>query len=148
MKVLKTTVIVIAVLSSIAFAVILLQPEKAYIERSIMIRGTPEAITAQLELSQSFSEWSPWNKERPGSGLKILTFKNFNGTIYSNIILKQEGEKTRVTWIYEGVNGGLRNKASWLLLKRNIIDQYEEGLLILKELIEGGEDSPPSTGVH
>jgi len=136
MKALKIIGIITLVLVIIGIVVILMQPSKVHVEKSIVINGTPAAITEEIESFQSFNAWSPWSKASPETHYTIVAFEDFAGTFYSDIKLESEGEGTKVTWIYDGNNDGLKSKAMWILMKGNLNEQYDAGLKTLKRIVE------------
>ncbi len=66
----------------------------------------------------------------------IVTFEGFSGTFYSDIKLEPQADGTMVTWIYDGQNRSFREKAMWIFNKADLNEQYEEGLIVLKEIVE------------
>jgi hypothetical protein len=136
MKALKIIGIITLVLVIIGIVVILMQPSKVHVEKSIVINGTPAAITEEIESFQSFNAWSPWSKASPETHYTIVAFEDFAGTFYSDIKLEPKGEGTKVTWIYDGNNDGLKSKAMWILMKGNLNEQYDAGLKTLKRIVE------------
>lgn len=145
MKALKIIGIVSLVLVILGIVVILMQPTKVHVEKSIVINGTPAAITEEIESFQSFNAWSPWSKASPETHYTIVAFEGFGGTFYSDIKLEPEGEGTKVTWIYDGNNDGFKGKAMWILMKGNLNEQYDVGLKTLKRIVESkpvSEQSP------
>lgn len=120
----------------IGFGLIISQPRIAHVERSIVIHALPEEIARETESFQSFNAWSPWNKSNPELHYTIVTFEGFSGTFYSDIKLEPQSEGTKVTWIYDGQNNNLKEKAMWILMKGDLNEQYEEGLRALKEVVE------------
>ena len=134
----------------IALLLIWSQPTAVHVEKSIFIRGTVEDIARETESFQSFNAWSPWNKSNPEVHYTIVTFEGFSGTFYSDIKLEPEGDGTKVTWIYDGSNNSLKEKAMWILMKGDLNNQYEEGLQALKDIVERktSETSAPLDSVH
>lgn len=120
----------------IGVVLILSQPKVVHVEKSIVIKGSPEAIERETESFQSFSAWSPWNKSNPEMHYTIVTFEGFAGTFYSDIKLEPEAEGTKVTWIYDGQNNTLKEKAMWILMKGDLNYQYDVGLKALKDIVE------------
>lgn len=121
---------------AIVAAFVLSQPRVVHIEKSIVISGSPEAVARVTESFQSFSAWSPWNKTNPEVRYTIVTFEGFSGTFYSDFKLEPRGDSTKVTWIYDGQNNTLKEKAMWILTKGDLNEQYEVGLRALKEVVE------------
>ena len=117
-------------------AVVLSQPRIVHVEKSIVMKVTPEDVARVTESFQSFNAWSPWNKTNPEVRYTIVTFDGFSGTFYSDFKLEPQGDSTKVTWIYDGQNNTLKEKAMWILTKGDLNDQYEEGLKTLKEIVE------------
>jgi len=66
----------------------------------------------------------------------IVTFEGFAGTFYSDIKLEPEEGGTKVTWIYNGENNTIKEKAMWIMMKGDLNDQYDEGLKVLKDIVE------------
>ena len=128
---------VIALIGVILSVVLILsQPMVVHIEKSIFIKGSPQAIQRETESFQSFSAWSPWNKLDPEMHYTIVTFEGFAGTFYSDIKLEPEAGGTKVTWIYDGENSTLKERAMWIFLKRDLNERYDEGLRALKDIVE------------
>lgn len=148
MKVLKIIGVIALVLVILCIGVILIQPLKVHVEKSIVINGTPSAITAEIESFQSFDAWSPWSKASPETRYTIVAFENFGGTFYSDIKLDPVAEGTKVTWIYDGNNDGFKSKAMWIVLKSQLNEQFDVGLKTLKRIVEAKtlkETSPASS---
>ena len=120
----------------IIVALIVAQPTVTHVEKSIVIQGTPDDIARETESFQSFNAWSPWNKATPEVHYTIVTFEGFAGTFYSDIKLEPQGNTTKVTWIYNGHNNTFKEKAIWILTKGDLNKQYDEGLAVLKEIVE------------
>ena len=136
MKALKVLGVMSLIGVTIGVVMILSQPKVVRIEKSIFIQGSPEAIARETESFQSFSAWSPWNKSNPETHYTIVTFEGFAGTFYSDIKLEPESGGTKVTWIYDGQNNTIKEKAMWILMKGDLNDQYDEGLKVLKDIVE------------
>ena len=145
MKALKIAGIAALAVVAILIALILAQPMQAHVEKSIVINGPSSSISEEIGGFQSFDAWSPWNKISPEMKYTIVTFEGFGGTFCSEIKLEPEGANTKVTWIYDGTNDGLKGKAIWMLLKGRMEDQYTTGLAALKKLIESKPRSTNST---
>jgi len=132
----------------VGFVMILSQPTVVHVERSIVIQASPADIARETESFQSFSAWSPWNKSNPEVHYTIVTFEGFAGTFYSDIKLEPQADGTNVTWIYDGQNNSLKEKAMWILMKGDLNDQYEEGLSALKDIVErkaSSASAPPDS---
>ena len=136
MKALKVVGVMVLIGVIIGVGMVLSQPKVAHVEKSIFILASPEAIARETESFQSFSAWSPWNKSNPEVHYTIVTFEGFAGTFYSDIKLEPEAGGTKVTWIYDGQNNTIKEKAMWILMKGDLNDQYDEGLNVLKEIVE------------
>jgi hypothetical protein len=136
MKAIRVIVFMVVLGVIIVAAVVLSQPRSVHIEKSIVIQGTPEAIARVTESFQNFNAWSPWNKTNPEVRYTIVTFEGFSGTFYSDFKLEPQGDSTKVTWIYDGQNNTLKEKAMWILTKGDLNDQYEVGLRALKDVVE------------
>ena len=136
MKVLKIIGVIALILVILCIGVILIQPSKVHIEKSIVINGTPSAITAEIESFQSFNAWSPWSKASPETRYTIVAFEDFGGTFYSDIKLEPVTEGTKVTWLYDGNNDGFKGKAMWIVMKGQLNGQYDVGLKTLKRIVE------------
>lgn len=121
---------------TLGVVMILSQPKVVHVQKSIFIQGSPEAIARETETFQSFSAWSPWNKSNPEMHYTIVTFEGFAGTFYSDIKLEPEEGGTKVTWIYNGENNTIKEKAMWIMMKGDLNDQYDEGLKVLKDIVE------------
>jgi effector-binding domain-containing protein len=66
-----------------------------------------------------------------------LYFGNMEGASYSDIILLQDGEQTKVTWTYEGDMGSNPFFHYFTLMMDSMIGpSYEDGLNMLKERVE------------
>ena len=65
-----------------------------------------------------------------------LRFDGYDGVFYSSFILEPEGEGTKVTWTYDGANKGFGGKAMWMFMGSMMKDQYDQGLMDLKKLVE------------
>ena len=128
------TVAVIGII--VGLALVLSQPKVVRIQKSIFVKGSPQQIARETESFQSFNAWSPWNKTNPEAHYTIVTFEGFSGTFYSDFKLEPQGDSTKVTWIYEGENNSIKEKAMWILMKGDLNMQYENGLSALKELVE------------
>lgn len=136
MKALKVVGVLVLIGVILGVMMVLSQPRVVHVEKSIFIHGSPAAIAQETESFQSFSAWSPWNKSNPEMHYTIVTFEGFAGTFYSDIKLEPEGEGTKVTWIYDGQNNTLKEKAMWILTKGDLNEQYDEGLQVLKDIVE------------
>lgn len=150
-----------------------IQPDKGYVERSIMINAPAQEVFRELNSYQNFTLWSPWAKmdlnakytydgPTSGTGAKMfwegksigkgsqwieesipdqrikngINFEDLNGVFYAQYIIQPEGNQTKLTWTYDGVNNGFLGKMRWLFMKGALGTQYEEGLHDLKYLIE------------
>jgi hypothetical protein len=142
MKALKIAGIAALAVVAILIAMVLAQPTRAHVEKSIVIKGPSSSISDQIGGFQSFDAWSPWSKISPEVKYTIVTFEGFDGTFCSEIKLQPEGANTKVTWIYDGINDGFKGKAMWMLMKGRMQDQYNTGLAALKKLIESKEGAP------
>jgi len=120
----------------IGSVVVLMQPAKVHVEKSIVINAKPEMIKAEIESFQSFNAWSPWSKASPETRFTIVVFEGFDGTFYSDLKMEPAGDGTKVTWIYDGNNNSFKEKAMWMMRKGDLNDQYDEGLKALKEIVE------------
>ncbi len=136
MKTLKIAAVVVASIVAILVIVVAIQPTQVHLEKSISINGPASSINAEITRFQSFDAWSPWSKISHEVKYTIVAFEGFDGTFYSEIKLEPEGGATKVTWIYEGTNDGLKGKAMWMLMKGRMEDQYDRGLSALKKLVE------------
>jgi hypothetical protein len=136
MKALKIIGVLALISIVIGVAVILSQPSVVHVEKSIIILGSPADVATETESFQSFNAWSPWNKSNPEVHYTIVAFEGFGGTFYSDIKLEPQGDSTKVTWIYDGRNNSLKEKAMWVLMKGNLNAQYDEGLAALKDIVE------------
>ena len=136
MKALRIVGVIALIGVIIGVVLIISQPTVVHVEKSIFIKGSPEAIEQETESFQSFSAWSPWNKSNPEIHYTIVTFEGFSGTFYSDIKLVPEPGGTKVTWIYDGQNNTLKEKAMWILMKGDLNYQYDEGLSVLKNIVE------------
>lgn len=135
MKALRIVGIIALMVVVIGMAAIVSQPGTVHVERSILIEASPEEIARETESFQSFSAWSPWNKSGQEEHFTIVTFEGFS-TFCSEIKLEPQEDGTKVTWIYDGQNNSLKEKATWILMKGDLSDQYEAGLSALKEIVE------------
>ena len=136
MKTLKIAGIVVIVLAALLLIFVMFQPSQAHVEKSIVINGSAAAINDEIGRFQNFDAWSPWSKISPEVKYSIVTFEGFTGTFCSEIKLEAEGSGTKVTWIYDGLNDGLKGKMMWVLMRGRMEDQYDIGLAALKKLIE------------
>ncbi len=136
MKSLRIAGIAILVVVLVLLVAVMAQPSQAHVERSILIKGPIAPINEEIGTFQSFDAWSPWSKSTPEIKYKIVSFEGFDGTFCSEIRIEPAGEDTKVTWIYDGVNDGLKGKAMWMLMRGRMEDQYTTGLAALKKLIE------------
>src|SRR5258706_1964777 len=143
MKALKIAGIGALAVVAILIAMVLAQPTRAHVEKSIVINGPSSTISDEIGGFQSFDAWSPWSKISPEVKYTIVTFEGFDGTFCSEIKLEPDGATTKVTWIYDGINDGFKGKAMWMLMRGRMEDQYNTGLAALKKLIEG----KPGAGV-
>jgi len=137
MKNLKIAGVVVLILLALLTIFVMLQPTQAHVERSIVINGPASAINEEIGRFQNFDAWSPWSKISPEVKYSIVTFEGFGGTFCSEIKLEPDGGGTKVTWIYDGTNDGLKGKLMWVLMRGRMEEQYELGLAALKKLIEG-----------
>lgn len=134
MKVYRIVGVTIIAVILVCLGLISAQPEKVHVEKSIVINGTPSAISKEVERFQQVEPVSPWSKVH--QTYTIITFEDFGGTIYSDIKLEPEGNITKVTWIYDGYNTSLKDKAMWLFNRRDLDAQYDVGLKTLKRIVE------------
>jgi uncharacterized protein YndB with AHSA1/START domain len=67
MKVLKIIGIVVLAIIVIVGAVILMQPAKGHVEKSIVINAPPSTVYRELNSFKSFKNWSPWAKMDPAA---------------------------------------------------------------------------------
>jgi hypothetical protein len=65
-----------------------------------------------------------------------ISFGDYDGKFYSEFTLTAEGERTRVTWTYDGTNNDLGRKAMWVIMGTMLSSQYEQGLRDLKKVVE------------
>ena len=90
-----------------------------------------------------------WNGPKTGTGSQWIeeieenklvkngmSFGENDIKYYSEFNLTPEGEGTRVTWTYDGPNGGVSGKAMWLFMGAMLNSQYEQGLADLKQIVE------------
>jgi Polyketide cyclase / dehydrase and lipid transport len=87
---------------------------------------------------KSIGKGSQWiEASTPDKHIKnVINFEDLNGVFYAQYILEPEGNQTKLTWTYDGVNNGFLGKMRWLFMKGALGAQYEEGLHDLKYLIE------------
>jgi hypothetical protein len=86
----------------------------------------------------SIGKGSQWIEESvPDTRIKNgINFEDLNGVFYAQYMLEPQGEQTKLTWTYDGINNGFLGKMRWLFMKGALGKQYEEGLHDLKYLIE------------
>lgn len=69
-----------------------------------------------------------------------LVFDGYDGKAQAEFVLEQEGDNTKLMWLYEGENKGFGGKAMWVFMKGMLDDQYEQGLRDLKQMIEASPE--------
>ena len=89
MKTLKIAATVVGAISIIMIIVLTIQPEKAHLERSIVIEAPDSVIFPYLSNYKMLSNWWPWPKM--DADLK-QTYEGIDGTIGSKVLWS--GEKT------------------------------------------------------
>ncbi len=67
MKVLKIIGIILLVIVVIGGIVVLMQPAKGHLEKSIVINVPPSTVYRELNSFKSFKSWSPWAKMDPAA---------------------------------------------------------------------------------
>ena len=73
----------------------------------------------------------------PGKSVKTsLEFNGFDGTSLSNWTFEPDGEKTKVTWDFDGAETSLIFRPFNLIMKGGLEDTYKEGLSNIKALVE------------
>jgi hypothetical protein len=141
-KALKIAGVAILAFVIVFVVVVLAQPNRAHVEKSIVINGPASSINEEIGGFQSFDAWSPWSKLSPEVKYTIVTFEGFDGTFCSEIKLEPGGDTTKVTWIYDGTNDGFKGKAMWMLMRGRMEEQYNTGLAALKKRIESKPPKP------
>ena len=71
MKILKRILMLIVVIVVIAIAVSFFLPSKAYLERSAVMKTSPEVTYAYLNDLNNFNNWSPWHDLDPNAQYTI-----------------------------------------------------------------------------
>jgi len=92
MKALKIIVIVIGVIIAILLVAIAFTSPRKHIERSIVMKATPQAVFEEINSYKSFSQWMPWYAMDPE---EKLSFEGPNS-----------GPGAKVTWDGEKVGKG------------------------------------------
>ena len=72
-----------------------------------------------------------------------LSFDGYDGRAFADFIIAPEGNGTKLTWTYEGVNDGLTGKAMWLFMGGMMEGWYNDGLRDIKSYVESLP--PPSS---
>ncbi len=65
MRILKTTLVVIAVIIVVVAAVGLFLPSKYTVKRSVEINASPEEVHRYVDDLKMWEKWSPWKEEDP-----------------------------------------------------------------------------------
>jgi hypothetical protein len=65
MKILKNIAIVLFVIIAVVVALSFFLPSKVHVERTAVIKASPEAIFSQLNNLKNWNYWMPWNKIDP-----------------------------------------------------------------------------------
>jgi hypothetical protein len=95
MKTLKIIGMVVLAIVVILAIVIVKQPEKAHIEKSIVINATAASIFPEVSNYKNFNVWSPWTKMHPH------TFQGTQANVGSRMIWEDSKTGVRVQRIEE-----------------------------------------------
>jgi hypothetical protein len=89
MKTLKIIGMVVLAIVVILAIVIVMQPEKAHIEKSIVINASAASVFPEVSNYKNFNVWSPWTKMDP---IASHTFEGTQANVSSEMLW--EGSKT------------------------------------------------------
>lgn len=116
MKTLKIIGFVVIGILALAFALVLVQPSKGHVEKSIVMNAPASAIFPHLNNLKSFTAWSPWSKmdpeskqtfEGPEAGVDAKMSWDGPQTGRGSQVITQsvENEKVKVALTFEGEEG-------------------------------------------
>ena len=63
MKIFRILLVLFVVIAAIVLVAYLFLPNKAYMERSVVIKATSEKVFAVINQFETFNEWSPWHQK-------------------------------------------------------------------------------------
>jgi len=89
MKILKKVLLVALVLVAITAIIGWLMPGTAKLERTLVMKGSADAIYEQVNTLKNWEKWSPWFKMDPNQKLTYSELASGPGAYYS-----WKGEKT------------------------------------------------------
>lgn len=83
MKILKFIGLGLLILIILLVAVAYLLPRHAKVERTVIIKATPEIVFAQVNTLKNWEQWSPWHKIDPKMKLEYNEIPSGKGASYS-----------------------------------------------------------------
>lgn len=116
-------------------------------EATYTFEGPESGVGAKMSWDgKQVGKGSQWIEESiPNERVKNgLSFEGYDDVAYAELVLTPESENaTKVTWTYDGDNNGFMAKAMWSFLGGMLTDQYKQGLLDLKTIVESKPDPEP-----
>lgn len=130
MKLLANLVLAVLVLVALAIGGGFLLPDRAHVERSIVIEAGPAAVFPYVNGFEGFNQWSPWlrldpqmklERQGPASGVGArqswLSDQPGVGSGSQEIVESVENQRVRMRLEFTGFDGS--NDAAFILVREN-----------------------------